>query len=108
MSGYIKSKPFETQFDGDTVKARLKPLSFLDMVKVTEADRAKVLLVYQEILPQYVEDFTGLTDAGGNAISIQEVCTQAYFAQLASDLGSALIRAAVIDNPQKPAEESVS
>lgn len=109
MSGYLRSNPFQTSFDGDEVKARLMPLQFSDLLKFQSAkDDLEAVKVFQEILPAYVEDFSGLNDAAGSPVSLSEVCSNVYFIKLVSDMGQALVNASNVPRPQKPAAPSAS
>lgn len=111
MSGYVRNTEFSIEFDGQTVKGNLAPLSLPDLLRMeakdveTDVDAAKVLA---EILPTYVKDFTGLTDAAGTPMTIQEVCSTAYFVGLSMDIGRKLVQAAKPANPTKPSEPSGS
>lgn len=111
MSGYVRNTDFSIEFDGETVKGNLLPLSLPDLLRMeakdveSDADTAKVLA---EILPNYVKDFTGLTDAAGTPMTIQEVCSAAYFVELSMGVGRKLVKAARPANPTKPSEPSGS
>ncbi len=109
MSGYLRSQPFKSEFDGDTVTAQLKPLQFEDLLKVNSAGgEMETLKVFQEILPKYVDNLAGPLDAAGSQVSIQEICGAVYFLSLVGDLGQCLVGGATLKNPQKPAELSAS
>lgn len=107
MSGYLRSTPFETQFDGDTVKARLKPLLYEDFIRITSAETENdAIQLFQKILPTYVEEFTGLRDQAGSEVGLGEVCSQLYFIGLVGQIGAKLIESSSV--PQKPAAQSAS
>lgn len=109
MSGYLRSKVFETDFDGDKVKARLKPLAFADLLKFQSAkDDMEAVVIFQEILPRYIEELTGLNDNAGSPVSVQEICSHVYFTELVKELGVTLMNASNIQRPLKPAEPSAS
>lgn len=109
MSGYLRLKTFETDFDGDHVKVRLKPLSFSDLIKLQSAkDDMDAIAVFQGMLPGYIEEFSGLNDNAGAPVSINELCAHVYFTQLVREIGKALVNASLIERPQKPAEHSAS
>jgi len=111
MSGYVRSTEFSIEFDGQSVKGSLLPLSLPDLLRMeakeveTDQDAAKVLA---EILPNYVKDFSGLTDAAGTPVTIQEVCSTAYFVELSMSIGRKLVQAARPANPKQPSGPSVS
>ena len=111
MSGYVRNTEFSIEFDGQTVKGSLSALSFADLLRLeakdveTDQDAAKVLA---EILPTYVTIFSGLTDAAGAAVTIQEVCSLAYFTELSMEIGRKLVQAARPANPTRPSVHSAS
>lgn len=111
MSGYVRNTEFAIEFDGQTAKGSLSALSFPDLLKMeakdveSDQDAAKVLA---EILPTYVKDFAGLTDAAGAAVTIQEVCGLAYFTELSMAIGRKLVQAAKPANPTQPSGPSAS
>jgi hypothetical protein len=112
VSGYIRSKLFETTFDGDAVKVRLRPMSFEDFLKfksVNEKDDGEVALaIFKDIVPKYVEEISGLYDVAGAAVTVEEVFGAAYFLNLVSEMGVALLNAATVERPQKPVVPSAS
>ncbi len=109
MSGYVRETSFEGEFEGDRVTCTLKPLSFPDLLKMQGADvgsdeeAAKVLA---DIVPSYVSNFAGPKAADGSDISIQEVCSVAYFMDLSMAIGRKLLAAS--RPPQKPSLPSAS
>lgn len=108
MSGYLRSKIFETTFDGDHVRVKLKPLLFSDLIKFksTDGDPEKTTALFQEILPAYTDEFTGLSDAAGSPILIDEACSTVYFVDLILLIGLELIKGSSVSRPQKPVEPS--
>lgn len=108
MSGYVRSTPFETEFDGAQVTADLDQLSFVDLVRIQGAGsgEGELAKIHAEILPKYVKNLKGVTAADGSDVSIEEVATTAYFFQLATRMGVKIAEAAT--PPQKPSETSVS
>lgn len=111
MSGYVRNTEFAIEFDGQTVKGNLLPLSLPDQLRLegkevaSDLDAARVLA---EILPAYVKDFSGLTDAAGTAMTIQEVCGLAYFTELTIGIGRKLVLAAKPADPKQPSVPSGS
>ena len=106
MSNFTPHITFETDFEGDHITAKLSRLKRKDMTTVAryvdvdeEGNLAGGLDVEQmiefaaEVLPRYVEEFKGLKDADGNAISIETVVDEAYFLPLVTELVSALFDA---------------
>lgn len=109
MSGYVRSVDFEGEFEGDRVTCKLKPLSFPDLLKMqasdvgSDEDAAQILA---EIVPGYVTDFVGPKAADGSEVSIQEVCSTAYFMDVSMEIGRKLLAAS--RPPRKPSSPSVS
>lgn len=112
MSKYIRSAVESFEFDGDTIKVTLKPVLFADVLRFNSIDikdenaEIEATKIVAEMLPKYVEKIEGLTDAGGNPIEVGELCTVAYFARLAADIGTRLIVRGSPENPKKPAAPS--
>jgi hypothetical protein len=103
VSGYVRSIEFDLEFEGERVTCKLKQMSFPDMLKLeatdvtTDEDAARVLA---EIVPGYVTDFSGPKAADGSEVSIQEVCSMAYFTELAMAIGRKLVTSS--RPPRKP------
>jgi hypothetical protein len=109
VSGYVRETKFETTFDGKVVKAVLAPLSFPDALKLQGSDVKDELdaaRVTAEILPNYVKQWDGPVDGDNQPVSIQEVCSTAYFTKLILEIGAKMIAAARIMDPGKPGEPS--
>lgn len=108
MSSYVRSTNFKGEFQGDPVTCNLKPLSFSDLIKLQEtvADDEEAAKLIAEVVPNYVENFSGLKASDGTDVSIQEVCAVAYFAELAMDIGRILLSTA--RPPQQPSLPSGS
>jgi hypothetical protein len=109
MSGYVRATKLEEDFQGDKVTGWLQQLSIPDLLRLqsaqvsTDEEAAQVLA---EIVPKYVTEFAGLSDASGGEVSIQEVCRTAYFIELAMNIGRKLVSAA--RPPRQPSETSAS
>lgn len=109
MTGYVRSIEFESEFEGEKVTCKLKPLSFPDLVKMQEtevAGDAEAAKVIANIVPSYVSDFVGPKASDGTTVDIQEICAVAYFFELSMEIGRRLLAASV--PPQKPSLPSVS
>lgn len=109
MSGYVRSAEFSSEFEGEPVSCKLKPLSLPDLLRLqaqevaNDEDAAKVLA---EIVPTYVTDFNGPKASDGSEVPIQEICTSAYFLELAMAIGRKLVEAGT--PPRKPSSPSAS
>ena len=98
MSGFVAQKKFETLFDGDTVTyiVAAPTMSFLQKLSsfISPNDDGSVkfaatvdsLTKLNSILPLVVSEFGGLKDAGGGDISLEQACTNVYFAPLVKDV----------------------
>lgn len=86
MSKFARKHRFEAAFDGDSVVASLKPLEYGDMLKLQSAavneEAGAFMRTAREIIPLYVSDLAGLTDADGASIDIDTLCAQTYFTKL--------------------------
>lgn len=95
MSGYVRSSDFEIEFEGEKISGKLKPLSLPDLLQMegseVEDDNAAAK-VLAGIVPQYVTDFVGPKAADGSAVSLEEMCSTAYFLELTMDIGRKLLK----------------
>lgn len=109
MSGYVRATKLDEEFDGERITGTLAPLRLPDLLQLqsaevsTDEDAAKVLA---DIIPRYVSDFVGPTTQDGQAVTIEEVCSTAYFVELSMAIGRKLVSAA--RPPRKPSETSAS
>lgn len=109
MSGYVRATKLDEEFDGDKVTGWLQQLSIPDLLRLQSADVSndeQAAQVLAEIVPKYVTEFVGPKDASGSDVGIAEVCSTAYFIELAMDIGRKLVSAA--RPPRKPSETSAS
>ena len=106
MSKYLKDREHTIQFDGDTVRARVKPLEYGDLLAVKELDSEIEIAKWAiPVLPKYIT-LAGLTDAEGAAITIEEVVRVAYFLPLLLELVECLIDSVKPENPPWPSAPS--
>jgi hypothetical protein len=109
MSSYVRETPFEIDFQGDKVTGVIKPLLAADLLVVTGADVNTDEDAGQQLtrlVPAYVVNFVGPKALDGSAVTLEEVCSVAYFVGLAAQMGRKLLEAAL--PPQKPSEISAS
>lgn len=109
MSGYVRATKFEVDFYGEKVTGTLSQLLLPDLFRIQGAKGTgddELAKIHAEVLPKYVKELTGPLDAAGEQVPIDEVCTTAYFFQLALSIGVKLAEAAT--PPQKPSETSAS
>lgn len=106
MSGYLKSIDVTEQFDGDTVTARLRPLSLAALLHVRTAaakgGEEAMMVAFQSVVPDHVESLSGLRAADGTELGVADLCASAYFLPLLSALGSRLLTDASPKNAQPP------
>lgn len=107
MSKFTRSVPFSTEFEGDNVSCQIKRLTRADITAISSLidhskadengmpcaeDNQKMLNATIDLLPQYVGDsFRGLRDADGNPVTIEDVCSEAYFLALATEMATMLL-----------------
>lgn len=100
MSGFTPSVSFTTEFDGDTVSMRLRRLKRKDLNKVSPymkmadpksglvqlslEESFEFLEIMSGVLPEYVQQFKGLTDAEGNPLDLNQALEESYFIPLIS------------------------
>jgi hypothetical protein len=110
VSNYVRSVPFKTLFDGDEVTARIRPVSRADVLSMTPKMTAEGLNIMTSadavagLLPKYVDEFAGLKDAAGAAVTLETVCEDAYFSQLVVEIGTALVKTGQIPKSTPSAE----
>ncbi len=104
MSKYAPLVHFETEFENDVVTMDLDQLSRKTLLswtpymseidedgKLNEEMTIKLVGEAAEILPEYVQNFSGLKDMDGNAIQIETVIEKIYFIELVSEMVMELI-----------------
>jgi len=116
MSGFTKTKTFETTFDGDTVSMTLTRLKRKDMMKMapalskikqnmTEEEGAEVLDEFADIVIRNTSNFSGLKDNDGNLISLEEAVEEAYFIYLTSAIATELMKISSVRTDVGEAQE---
>ena len=94
MSKFIRSVPFKTEYDGDSISMNLQPLKRKDILKlapfmgdgesVGTLDSFQMMDVGSGLIPNYVTNFKGLVDAEDQQITIEEAVDESYFTELVS------------------------
>ncbi len=106
MSGYMPTVRFETEFEDDRITMTLRMLErkvFMNWMPyfskldddgnlTNQEDIIKLVNESADMLPDYVNDFTGLKDANGNAVDLKAVIRDVYFIQLVSTIVAELIK----------------
>lgn len=111
MGTFLRSTLFETEFDGDKVSVRLKPLEQSDAMRVYAArvdqDKEKTVAntqpIFGEMLPRYIEEYKGPRAADGTEVTLDELTRFNCFAQLVHDIGWAIVRTGKLPDPKAPA-----
>lgn len=101
MSNYAHAVTVKAVWGGDAIEVQLHPLKFVDLLaiqaKVKDGEPA-MLAAFYEMLPRYVISLTGANDAGGNAVTVENL-SDAYWAGLVSQMMLALVGAATPPDP---------
>lgn len=104
---FVRSTKFEGTFEGQPVTAMLSPLTYDDLLSLPDSGTPKQLAaIFCPMVRKYASDLTGVRDATGNLVNIDDVTTYSYFAPLLIDMGKALASAGVVTDPKQPAERS--
>lgn len=99
MPSYVRQIRVETTFDGQTVVAQLRPLTWADVLRLQGEDEQTMVSIYAQMLPQYLVSLSTLQDADGAAVAQEEVLANAFFAPLLSHLLGEHVGAARPTNP---------
>jgi hypothetical protein len=93
VSKFVHQVKLTTPFDGDTVTALVRPMSFATALKFRELTEDKVRMenelpaFLQSALAEHLVSVEGLHDAGGNPIEKSVMVNSAYFLALVLELG---------------------
>lgn len=131
MSSYLSQVRVETNFDGDTIVAIMKPMTFGDLLiidpllvqlnearstlsRLTNIDDRRIveqqiadigtLMISKsyEVLPKYLVKIDGLFDATGAVLEPSIIFESGYFVQLISDLLTELRNRSTPSDPPRP------
>ena len=95
MSSFTPLVNFETKFEEDTVTMSLRRLKRKSMMLLSpymdnegegKIDEIGMLNVISDILPDHVVNFKGLVTADGTEITVKEMCDEAFFLSLQSEI----------------------
>ena len=104
MSNFTPLVKKEYEFEGDTIRvtfSRLKRKHMLSamplLAKLTKAKEAEddeavaelmgqILDTIVDVIPEYVQEFSGLNDAAGETVSIEAVIDNFYFMKLCMNM----------------------
>lgn len=107
MSGFTPTVRYETDFGDDHITMSLKRLKRKDFMKlspymgepdgegnmrITFQSQLEMMNVIGTQVPEYVENFQGLTDANGQALGIETVVEEVYFQDLLGEIIQELMR----------------
>lgn len=111
MSGYVKNLKLVIPFDGDEVTLILRQLEWADFRTLTSVDGASdtdILLEWAKLLPKYVVEMRGLSDAAGTPVTLAEVATVAYFYPIVGKALRFVMDQAVLKNLKASGETSTA
>lgn len=126
MSKYLPSIKESLEFEGDTVTFDVRSMDREDFmplsakielaedgttVKMAFKDQMEFAAMAAELLPKYIDNFTGLKDAAGAPVDLQTVCSKLYFMSLAQGLVTVLFKHSRLDTndtAEGPSEEKKS
>lgn len=115
MSNFLPSRTFRIEFDGDVITGRLRPLTRQDLLRLSPyfkqapggavsmifADQMALADAAAELLPAYIEDFSGLT-VDGRPAGLEVALEQSYFLELLAALIGDLFAASTLSAVKKP------
>jgi len=121
VSGYLKNVTVRTVFDGDNVTAVLRPISFLDRLRiegelpsrddspeVQKRKRAAAMELLSREIPQilnpYLLSVDGLRDAEGVSVSKETVLQDGYFMSLLASIYQEWFSQRAPKDPKVPAD----
>jgi len=119
VSGYISKIVVRRPFEGDSVVVTLRPLGFVDKLKLEEffPDKDAVETVRRNsyrtltfesfaVMATYIESVDGLFDQGSLPVPKEVLTRDAYFQDLAAEVFTEWFKAATPKDPQQPAAAS--
>lgn len=113
MSNYLPLVTKEYKFEGDNVKVSFKLLSRKQMMDLlplmpekkdsamSVEQQAELMKVSLSALEENIKEFTGLKDANGNAIPVEEAIAQSYFLTLFSDITEDMFKESMIEEEEE-------
>jgi hypothetical protein len=99
MAGYVRKVRFTVNFDKQQIDVALKPLLFMDLLKLRTDKQEEAIAQYAQMLPGYVEELSPILDSDGNRVTIEDIATAAYFGPLVTQLFVEHVKAATAGNP---------
>ena len=112
MSGYIREIEKSFTFEGQVVKCVIRPIeykSYLALDKINhKTDIAGAVMYMAEIVREFVTLVTPPTAADGSAVTIEELCSKAYFTDLLAEICRAVIDTGRINRPLTSSASSPS
>lgn len=115
MSKYLPAVECSAEFEGDTVTYSVEPLENIDFAELLPffkenklgetvlrfEDQGRFLTVAGGLLKKYAKNFSGLTDARGEAIPLETATSRAYFMELVSKMMMDLFQASMVDKEEE-------
>lgn len=121
MSNYTRTITRSFTFEKDTITVEMTRLTkaafrrlgeYLEVVdgiptgKISFKNQLDMLLEASELLPAHVVKITGLADAEGQPLGIEDIADQQYFVDLTADIFKELMEASVVQDPKASAGKS--
>lgn len=101
MSKFVRNISITKQFDGDTATFTLRPMSYVtalkfnDMRELSQEVQGKYGL---EALREHLVAVTGVTDAAGAPLGVEDILGAAYFIPLVSEVTAAWVQESMPGN----------
>lgn len=107
MGKFVRNVIVEVEFEGETARVTLKPMSYSQALKAQrlvpkkdepepEDMEEKYLDVFADSLRVSVIDFSGITAADNTPVKIEDVLDSAYFLPLLVEIGQKWMEATFI------------
>ena len=103
MSQFTPQVSHEVEFEGDVVTMKIRRMQRKDFqrlmpymreesdkITMSFSDKVEFGGVMFDLLPEYVSDFQGLMDAGGQPLAFDTIAGEVYFNDLLQDIATKL------------------
>jgi hypothetical protein len=109
VSGYVRDIVIKKDWDGDKVTLVLRPVSFDDMLAVSNIlVNGKAIIPVADLrtflarMKPYTKTLSGLKAYDGSEVSIDELFDTAYFIELLTDVIAEWLEKGIPANPSSP------
>jgi hypothetical protein len=105
MPSYVREIKAELDFDGQHVVLLLRPFEFEDLLLMQSAGaEPQMMVTYGKLLPKYVISITGVKDAAGSDVPIDEIARMTFFAPIVGTAMRAHVTASQPTDPTLPGD----